>query len=233
MVRQEGPGYWVTSREGISAFIGIPIRASLYLYLQGAIHRLSWWQCIGLFWLSGAAITPLEVLRTQLACDVNDSSSDPGNSRWLFTGPVHAFNDIWNTRGLRGLFSGYAPLALRETINISIWLLFFPKVLVRPSLLIKEFLVHYGIFMFDACLAYPLDTVCRRIIIADGAGEKYKYQSMYHAFKQIIGAEGCSALFYGIKAHTLRLAIGAYFICAFAENQWIPGNVFCLVRATS
>ncbi|KAF9939592.1 hypothetical protein BGZ65_010059 [Modicella reniformis] len=146
--------------------------------------------------LVALVLSPLDVIRTRLACDIIDysssssSSSGPGPSQLQqqqrqFTGAWDVVRQIRQVDGISGLYCGYAASASRSDLTRS--------------------LVFFGAAMFAGWVTYPFDTLRKRMIVAAGSTTNNKktsssplrYKSSFHAFVQIVQTEGLRALFNG------------------------------------
>ncbi|KAF6171242.1 hypothetical protein GIB67_036910 [Kingdonia uniflora] len=67
--------------------------------------------------------------------------------------------------------------------------------------------------------SYPIDTVCRRMMMI--FGEAVKYKGSFAAFKQILANEGAKSLFKGVRANILRAVVGASVLAGYDKLQMV------------
>ncbi|GFP80722.1 ADP ATP carrier protein 3 mitochondrial [Phtheirospermum japonicum] len=65
--------------------------------------------------------------------------------------------------------------------------------------------------------SYPIDTVCKRMMMT--SGEAVKYKSSIDAFSQIVKKEGAKSLFKGAGANILRAVAGAGVLAGYDKLQ--------------
>ena len=104
---------------------------------------------------------------------------------------------IFVYRGLYfGLFDSLKPLLLTEN---SSWL--------------QTFLLGWAVTVTSGVVAYPLDSVKRRMMMT--AGEEVKYASSKACLKEIVATEGYRALFRGAGVNIVRGVAGAGVLTGF------------------
>lgn len=70
-----------------------------------------------------------------------------------------------------------------------------------------SFALGWLIMNLSGLASYPIDTVCRRMMMP--SGEAVKYKSSLDAFSQIVKNEGAKSLFKGAGANILRATVNA------------------------
>merc|ERR1712065_115833 len=66
-------------------------------------------------------------------------------------------------------------------------------------------------------MAYPIDTIRRRMMMVAGGANASKYKSSLHAFQIIMKEDGAAALFKGAGSNVLRGLAGALVLVGFDE----------------
>ncbi|GMH07239.1 hypothetical protein Nepgr_009079 [Nepenthes gracilis] len=84
---------------------------------------------------------------------------------------------------------------------------------------LASFLLGWGITIGAGLASYPIDTVCRRMMIT--SGQALEYKSSMDAFVQIIKNGGTKSLFKGAGANILRAIAGAGVLAGYDKLQVI------------
>ena len=80
-----------------------------------------------------------------------------------------------------------------------------------------SFMLGWSVTTFSGVIAYPFDTLRRRMMMT--SGETAKYSNSFHAFQQIVRNEGISALFRGVTANILLGVAGAGVLALYDQLQ--------------
>jgi solute carrier family 25 (adenine nucleotide translocator) protein 4/5/6/31 len=85
-----------------------------------------------------------------------------------------------------------------------------------------SFLLGWSITTVSGVCAYPFDTLRRRMMLT--SGYQNKYYSAMHAFREIVGQEGFSALFRGVTANMLLGMAGAGVLAGYDQLNRISSK---------
>lgn len=111
---------------------------------------------------------------------------------------------IFIYRGLYfGLYDSCKPIVFKDQKN--------------PSAL-GTFTLSLGTTSIAGILAYPIDTLRRRMMMR--SGESVKYDGSLDAFRKITAAEGWQSLFKGAWVNTIRGASCALVLVGFDKFQY-------------
>lgn len=148
-------------------------------------------------------VYPLDFARTRLGADVGKSAADRE-----FKGLADCIKKSYKADGVvRGLYPGFISSVQGIIIYRAIYFgaydtakTFFDK----PSILTK-FAIAQTVAATSVSVAYPFDTVRRRLMMMSGEakGEKM-YKGTMDCWKKIVKDEGAKALFKGNFANVLR-----------------------------
>ncbi|GMH22400.1 hypothetical protein Nepgr_024243 [Nepenthes gracilis] len=89
--------------------------------------------------------------------------------------------------------------------------------LVKMDSFLASFLLGWGITIGAGLASYPIDTICRRMMMTSGQAVKYK--SSMDAFAQIIKNEGAESHFKDAGANILRAISGAGVVDGYDKFQ--------------
>uniref|UniRef100_A0A0D3CL39 ADP/ATP translocase n=1 Tax=Brassica oleracea var. oleracea TaxID=109376 RepID=A0A0D3CL39_BRAOL len=90
---------------------------------------------------------------------------------------------------------------------------------------LASFLLGWSITTFVGVIAYPFDTVRRRMMLT--SGQPVKYMNAIHALREIMKYEGFSALYKGVTANVLLSVAGAGVLAGYdhlhriAYKHWL------------
>jgi len=175
--------------------------------------------------LSLLFVYSLDFCRTRLANDLKDAKK--GGSR-QFTGMGDVYRQTIQKDGVLGLYRGFVISCVGIFIYRGFYFGLFdtlkPMLLPgdNPSLLLS-FCLGYAVTVFSGLLAYPLDTIRRRMMMT--AGEAVKYKGSLDCTVQIVKKEGFNALMKGAGANILRGVAGAGVLSGFEKLvYWYTGG---------
>lgn len=154
--------------------------------------------------LSLLGVYSLDFARTRLG---NDAASGKGGKR-QFNGLLDVYKQTIKTDGLAGLYRGFGISVVGIFIYRGLYFglydsckpIFF-KGQENPSA-VGTFCLSLGTTSIAGIMAYPIDTLRRRMMMR--SGESVKYTSSLHAFKEITAAEGWQSMFKGGWVNTIR-----------------------------
>ena len=71
----------------------------------------------------------------------------------------------------------------------------------------QTFFLGWGVTITSGLVAYPIDTIKRRMMMT--SGERVKYSGSVDCFRQVVRTEGAKALFRGAGVNIVRGVAGA------------------------
>ncbi|CAL1540454.1 unnamed protein product [Lymnaea stagnalis] len=165
--------------------------------------------------LSNCFVYSLDYARTRLAMDAK-SAMNPMAER-QFTGVIDVYRKTWAADGIRGLYKGFFV----SIISIMVYRGFYfglydslkPILLAENSGIALSFVLSYSVTVSSNLMAYPLDTIRRRMMFR--SGEKVQYRGSIDCGLQIIRNEGAMSLMKGAGANIVRNLAGAGVLVGF------------------
>jgi len=175
--------------------------------------------------LSLLFVYSLDYTRTRLANDLK--SAKKGGAR-QYSGMIDVYKQTIASDGFGGLYRGFVISCVGIFIYRGFYFGLFdtlkPILLPgdNPSLLLS-FLLGYAVTVSSGLLAYPLDTVRRRMMMT--SGESVKYNGSLDCTIQIVKKEGAMSLMKGAGANILRGIAGAGVLSGFEKLvYWYTGG---------
>merc|ERR1719378_819427 len=163
-------------------------------------------------------VYPLDFARTRLGVDMGKDKSQR-----QFHGILDCAAKIYKSDGLGGLYRGFGI----SVIGIFIYRAFYfgmydtgKEILLTESMkksMIAKFVFAQLVVMSSETLAYPIDTVRRRMMLQSGKEVK-EYSSAIDCFQKIIKNEGFSAFFKGNAANITR-AFGSSLVLVLYDKM--------------
>jgi len=162
-------------------------------------------------------VYPLEFAYTRVAADV-------GNKQ--FSGLSDCLSKIYNKDGLRGLYRGYGPSVAGIVVYRAGYFGFYDAgkdIFFADGGKNAPLLAKFGLAMFvdisAACIAYPLDTIRRRLMMQSGReASTVQYTTSMGALKHILKHEGgAQALYKGVFANNIRAIASALVLVLYDE----------------
>lgn len=179
------------------------------LFLDGVDQKKEFWKFFAGNLASGGAagatslliVYPLDFARTRLGADVGKAAADRE-----FKGLVDCIVKCYKAEGLvRGLYPGF----LSSVQGIIIYRAFYfglydtaKSMVDKPGLLMK-YAIAQSVAVVSVSMAYPFDTVRRRLMMMAGEGEKM-YTGTMDCWKKIVKDEGWKALYKGNATNVMR-----------------------------
>ncbi|KAL2630747.1 hypothetical protein R1flu_015433 [Riccia fluitans] len=169
---------------------------------------------------SSLFVYSLDYARTRLS---NDSKSMATGGQRQFNGLLDVYRKTLHTDGMIGLYRGFNASVVGIVVYRGLYFGIYDS--VKPVLLvgsledsfIGSFLLGWAVTTAAGVVAYPFDTVRRRMMMT--SGEAVKYQGTIDAFRQIVAKEGVSALFKGTVANILLGIAGAGVLSGYDQLQ--------------
>ena len=166
--------------------------------------------------LSSCFVYSLDYARTRLA---NDAKL-PGGGR-QYTGLIDVYRQTLKTDGIQGLHRGFFISAVALMVYRGLYFGFYdslkPVLLGDPPGVMEAFLLGYVITVTANLIAYPLDTVRRRMMMT--SGEQVHYKGSIDCAMQIIRKEGPMSMMKGAGANILRNIAGAGVLVGFDKSK--------------
>jgi solute carrier family 25 (adenine nucleotide translocator) protein 4/5/6/31 len=162
---------------------------------------------------------PLEFAYTRVAADV-------GNKQ--FKGMSDCFSQIYKKDGIRGLYRGYGPSVAGIVVYRAGYFGFYDagkEFFFKDGGKNTSIFAKFGLAIFvdisAACIAYPLDTVRRRLMMQSGReASAVQYTTSMGALKHILKHEGgVSALYKGVFANNVRAIASAMVLVLYDEAR--------------
>ncbi|KAH9500326.1 ADP/ATP carrier protein aac3 [Bulinus truncatus] len=159
--------------------------------------------------LSNCFVYSLDYARTRLAMDAKNGENPLVKRQ--FSGVVDVYQKTWASDGIRGLYRGFFISVVSIMVYRGCYFGFYDS--LKPILLrenpgfLSSFTLSYGVTVSSNLMAYPMDTIRRRMMLR--SGEKVQYRGSVDCALQIIRNEGCLSLMKGAGANILRNIAGA------------------------
>ena len=156
----------------------------------------------------------LDYARTRLA---NDAKSSTKGEERQFNGLVDVYVKTMKSDGIRGLYRGFVISAVGIFVYRGLYFGLYDT--LKPMLLgadvgfLFSFLLGYTITVTAGVIAYPIDTIRRRMMMTSGASVKYK--NSLDCGIQAVKKGGFMSLMRGAGANVLRGVAGAGVLAGF------------------
>eukprot|EP00095_Tigriopus_kingsejongensis_P005829 snap_masked-scaffold425_size175135-processed-gene-0.2 protein:Tk05829 transcript:snap_masked-scaffold425_size175135-processed-gene-0.2-mRNA-1 annotation:"carrier protein" len=162
-------------------------------------------------------VQSIDYTRTRLATDARI-----GGQR-QFNGIVDCYMKTVKADGVRGLYRGFVVSCVCIFIYRGLYFGLYdslkPLLLGENTAWLYTFLLGWGVTITSGLVAYPIDTVKRRMMMT--SGELVKYNGSIDCFKQIVRTEGNRALFKGAGVNIVRGVAGAGVLSGFDKFKKI------------
>lgn len=162
--------------------------------------------------LSLLFVQSIDYTRTRLATDAKNTAG-----KRQFNGIVDVYVKTIKTDGISGLYRGFVVSCVCIFIYRGLYFGLYDS--LKPILLeddakwISTFFLGWGVTITSGIVAYPIDTIKRRMMMT--SGEKVKYQGSIDCLRQVIKTEGSRALFKGAGVNIVRGVAGAGVLSGF------------------
>ncbi|KAL8555459.1 hypothetical protein ACS0TY_003316 [Phlomoides rotata] len=162
----------------------------------------------------------LDYARTRLTNDARAAKTGGGKQ---FNGLIDVYRKTLASDGIAGLYRGFNISCAGIIVYRGLYFGMYDS--LKPVLLtgklqdsfFASFALGWLVTNGAGVVAYPIDTVRRRMMMT--SGEAVKYKSSFHAFSQILKNEGAKSLFKGAGANILRAAAGAGVLAGYDKMQ--------------
>jgi len=151
----------------------------------------------------------LDYARTRLSADLK--SSGKGGGERQFKGLADVYKKTFAADGIAGLYRGFVLSSVGIFIYRGLYFGIYDTVkgtlLGEDSGFFMNFALAFGVTNVASFLAYPIDTIRRRMMMK--SGEAVKYKGSLDCAQQILKGEGFTSFFKGAGANILRACAGA------------------------
>ncbi|CAF1935337.1 hypothetical protein YC2023_062649 [Brassica napus] len=170
----------------------------------------------------------LDYARARLGTDAKECSV---SGKRQFKGMVDVYRKTLSSDGVKGFYRGFGVSILGITLYRGMYFGMYDT--IKPIVLavslegnfLASFLLGWSITTFVGVIAYPFDTVRRRMMLT--SGQPVKYMNVIHALREIMKYEGFSALYKGVTANVLLSVAGAGVLTGYdhlhriAYKHWL------------
>lgn len=161
-------------------------------------------------------IYPLDFARTRLGVDMGRAPSDR-----KFRGMSDCLKTIYRTDGVYGLYRGFTFTAICYFFYRALYFGLYDTAkhtFNKQTPIWWKFLVAQVSVVIAAQVAYPFDTLRRRLMLQSGKPkEAMQYSGSIDAFRKVVTQEGVLALYHGGLANVFRSFGGAAVMVLFDE----------------
>jgi solute carrier family 25 (adenine nucleotide translocator) protein 4/5/6/31 len=160
----------------------------------------------------------LDYARTRLSAD--GKSAGKGGER-QFSGLLDVYRKTFAADGIAGLYRGFVLSSVGIFIYRGLYFGLYDT--IKPILLgddasfLASFALGFGVTNAASFLAYPIDTIRRRMMMRSGGA--VKYNGSMDCAAQIMKGEGATSFFKGAGANVLRACAGAGVLAGFDKVQ--------------
>jgi len=160
----------------------------------------------------------LDYARTRLSAD--NKSAGKGGER-QFKGLFDVYKKTFAADGIRGLYRGFVlssvGIFIYRGLYFGIYDTVKPLFLGSDAGFLVSFALGFGVTNVASFLAYPIDTIRRRMMMRSGGA--VKYNGSMDCAVQIMKGEGVTSFFKGAGANILRACAGAGVLAGFDKVQ--------------
>lgn len=161
--------------------------------------------------LSLVFVQSIDYTRTRLAMDAKNSG------KRQFNGIIDVYVKTIKADGIQGLYRGFmvscSCIFIYRGLYFGLYDSLKPMLLGEQAQWLATFFLGWAVTITSGLVAYPIDTVKRRMMMT--SGEKVKYQGSIDCFRQVIKNEGSRALFRGAGVNIVRGVAGAGVLSGF------------------
>lgn len=161
-------------------------------------------------------IYPLDFARTRLGTDMGRSPAER-----KFTGMYDCMKKIHSTDGFYGLYRGFTFTAICYFFYRALYFGLYDTAkhtFTKDTPFYWRFMVAQASVLAAAQVAYPFDTLRRRLMLQSGKQkETIQYTGSVDAFRKVVKQEGILALYSGGLANVFRSFGGALVMVLFDD----------------
>uniref|UniRef100_T1J889 ADP/ATP translocase n=1 Tax=Strigamia maritima TaxID=126957 RepID=T1J889_STRMM len=169
-----------------------------------------------------AFLYPLDFVETRLAADVGGH-----HQHREFSGIINCMQTVVKTDGIRGLYRGFtASVQGIFVYRASYFGLYdtFKILFTDPDKIpfLMSWALAQGVTTFSSIIAYPFDTVRRRLMMQSGLdADKHMYKGVRDCWRQIYRIEGVSGYFKGGFTSVFRSVGGALILVLYDQIKML------------
>jgi solute carrier family 25 (adenine nucleotide translocator) protein 4/5/6/31 len=164
----------------------------------------------------------LDYARTRLGTDAKECSV---NGKRQFKGMIDVYRKTLSSDGIKGLYRGFGVSIVGITLYRGMYFGMYDT--IKPIVLVgslegnflASFLLGWSITTSAGVIAYPFDTLRRRMMLT--SGQPVKYRNTIHALREILKSEGFYALYRGVTANMLLGVAGAGVLAGYDQLHQI------------
>lgn len=161
----------------------------------------------------------LDYCRTRMGNDVPDEKTGQRKYKNL----RHCYSETIKTDGIQGLYRGFATSCFGIFIYRGFYFGLYdtakPILLGKDNSFWKSFILGYIVTAVAETIAYPSDTVRRRMMMK--SGESVKYKGGFDCLGQIIKNEGIPSLYKGCVSNIMRGVSAALVLSGYDKSvEW-------------
>ncbi|XP_037100041.1 solute carrier family 25 member 47-A [Syngnathus acus] len=152
-------------------------------------------------------VAPGDIVKVRLQCQ---TESVRRGTKPKYRGPVHCMLSILKAEGLRGLYRGAMPLALRDGPGFAMYFLTYNTICEWLTESGREKPAWSAVMLaggFAGTVAWSISTpmdVIKARLQADGARETRRYRGFAHCIAETIRTEGVGVFFRSLGINCLR-----------------------------
>lgn len=162
----------------------------------------------------------MDYARTRLGTDAQNIQE---GSQRQYRGLLDVYKKTIASDGIVGLYRGFSVSIIGITVYRGLYFGIYDT--MKPVILVGSlkgnflvsFMLGWSVTTISGIIAYPFDTLRRRMMMT--SGEATKYSNTVHAFQQIVHQEGISALFRGVTANIMFGVAGAGVLALYDQLQ--------------
>eukprot|EP00093_Oithona_nana_P001631 01631.XXX_5283_4261_1 [CDS] Oithona nana genome sequencing. len=192
------------------------------MFMEGLDKNKDFWKFFaGNLAAGGAAgatslciVYPLDFARTRLGADVGKAAADRE-----FKGLADCIKKCYKADGIvRGLYPGFISSVQGIIVYRAIYFGAYDtaKEMVDNPTFLTKFAIAQTVAAGSVSVAYPFDTVRRRLMMMSGEGEKM-YKGTMDCWRKIVKDEGAKALYKGNFTNVLR-SIGCALVLVLYDE---------------
>lgn len=166
-------------------------------------------------------VYPLDFARTRLGADIGKTASDR-----QFNGIFDCMKKIVKTDGVRGLYQGFTVSVIGIIVYRASFFGFYDTIKAMTyenpddAGILFCFCVGFAVETAAGIIAYPIDTIRRRMMMQSGAGSEKLYNGSIDCMRKIYANEGGVPSFYkGCLSNILRGMGGAIVLVMYDQMK--------------
>ena len=159
---------------------------------------------------------PFDFAKTRLA---NDAKNILRNKPRQYKNFLDVYRKTYNQSGILGMYRGLIASCSCMCVYRGLYFGLYDTVNKKVKNIILKFFLGWGVTILSGAVAYPFDTVRRRMMMTSGV--KNSYPNSINSMKTIIQKEGMKSLYKGHGANILRSLAGAGVLVLYDKMKQI------------